>query len=90
MPRHSALTLLVALALQTRPALRGAAPSFAKATAGEPTARVKDVKVERVAQAITVSWSASPEKGVTSYVVATGPANVRGLEGWDWARTRVP
>lgn len=83
--------------------------------------RVKDLKVERVAQAITVSWTASPEKGVTSYLVATGPAagpltvgttvkgpraslsglaagsvvvvkavNARGLEGWDWARSRVP
>jgi hypothetical protein len=83
--------------------------------------RVKDLKVERAAQAINVSWTASPEKGVTSYLVASGPAagplkaqttvkgpraslsgvaagsivavkavNARGLEGWDWARARVP
>lgn len=83
--------------------------------------RLKDVKVERSGQAATVSWTASPEKGVTSYLVATGPpsgpltvrttvktpratltgiaagsivavkaVNARGLEGWDWARARVP
>jgi hypothetical protein len=37
--------------------------------------RLKDVKAERAGQALTVSWTASPEKGVTSYVVATGPAS---------------
>jgi hypothetical protein len=83
--------------------------------------RVKDLKVERTGQGIAVSWTASPEKGVTSYIVASGPAsgaltprttvkgpqatltgvaagsvvavkavNTRGLEGWDWARVRVP
>jgi hypothetical protein len=37
--------------------------------------RLKDLKVERSGQALTVSWTASPEKGVTSYIVATGPAS---------------
>lgn len=37
--------------------------------------RLKDVKVERTGQATTVSWTASPEKGVSSYVVATGAAS---------------
>jgi hypothetical protein len=83
--------------------------------------RLKDLKVERAGQALSLSWTASPEKGVTAYIVAAGPAsgpltprttvkgpratltgvaagsvvavkavNARGLEGWDWARTRVP
>ncbi|MEO8683170.1 MAG: M28 family peptidase, partial [Vicinamibacterales bacterium] len=83
--------------------------------------RVKDLKVVRTGQSAVVTWSPSPEKGVTSYVVATGAqagqltvrttmkgpqasltglaagavvavkaVNARGLEGWDWARTRVP
>jgi hypothetical protein len=83
--------------------------------------RIKDLKVARAGQATSVSWTPSPEKGVTSYIVASGPeagplmpratvkgpevtltgiaagavvavkaVNARGLEGWDWARARVP
>jgi hypothetical protein len=37
--------------------------------------RLKDLKVERAGESATVSWTASPEKSVTSYVVATGPAS---------------
>jgi len=67
-----------------------------------------------------ISWTPSPEKGMTSYIVATGPmsdplrhrvtvteprvtldqiapgsvvsvkaVNARGLDGWDWARTKL-
>ena len=68
----------------------------------------------------TVSWTPSPESGITGYIVAWGPrenpplrtlrvmqpaasldgagpgtevrvkaVNAKGMEGWDWARTRV-
>lgn len=83
--------------------------------------RVKDLKVDRTGPGVALSWTESPEKGVTSYIVASGPpsgpltarttvkgpqatltgvaagslvavkaVNSRGLEGWDWARVRVP
>jgi hypothetical protein len=83
--------------------------------------RLTELKAERSGQTVNLTWTASPEKGVTSYVVATGAAsgpltvrttvkapratltaiaagsivavkavNARGLEGWDWARVRVP
>lgn len=44
--------------------------------------RLKDVKAERAASGVTVTWTASPERGVTQYVVAHGPAS-------DPLRTRV-
>src|SRR5262249_53570326 len=37
-------------------------------------ARLKDVKVARAAAGTEVSWAPSPEKGVTKYLVAYGPA----------------
>jgi hypothetical protein len=84
--------------------------------------RLTKLKVERyVGSSATLSWTASPEKGVTSYIVAFGPSsdpmrrrvtalrprvtlpqiapgsvvsvravNARGLEGWDWAKVKVP
>ena len=82
---------------------------------------VRDLKANGPAGGpVRVTWAASPEKNVTGYVVAWGPAdaplrhtmrvvkpaatipgatpgmvvsvkavNVRGLEGWDWARTPI-
>jgi hypothetical protein len=35
--------------------------------------RINDLKVERSGSGVTVSWAPSPEKGVTNYIVATGP-----------------
>jgi hypothetical protein len=37
--------------------------------------RLKDMKVERAGQSVNVTWTASPEKSVTAYVVASGPAS---------------
>ncbi|CAN5732576.1 hypothetical protein BH18ACI5_BH18ACI5_26090 [soil metagenome] len=38
--------------------------------------RLKDLKVERsAAGSAAVSWTASPEKAVTGYIVAYGPAS---------------
>jgi hypothetical protein len=83
--------------------------------------RLTHLKVESyTGTTASVSWDASAEKGVTSYIVAHGPAsdplrhrvivtqpratlsqiaagtvvsikavNLKGLEGWDWARTVV-
>lgn len=35
--------------------------------------RIKDVKIETANGAATVTWPPSPEKGITSYIVAYGP-----------------
>jgi hypothetical protein len=37
--------------------------------------RLKDVKATRGAAGIDLTWTPSPEKGVTKYIVAYGPAN---------------
>jgi hypothetical protein len=37
--------------------------------------RVKELKAQRTGTTATVSWTPSPEKGVTSYIVAHGPAS---------------
>jgi hypothetical protein len=44
--------------------------------------RLKDLKAERKGGTLDVTWAASPEKGVKSYIVAYGPAT-------DPLRTRV-
>jgi hypothetical protein len=44
--------------------------------------RLKDLKAERKGGTLDVTWTASPEKGVKSYIVAYGPAS-------DPLRTRV-
>ena len=44
--------------------------------------RLKDLKTEKKNGTLDVTWTASPEKGVKSYVVAYGPAS-------DPLRTRV-
>ena len=87
-------------------------------------ARVKDLKATATGTGVEVTWSASPEKAVTGYVIAYGPASaptaqtltvkepratlagvkvaagqslqiavravtLKGMTGWDWARTTV-
>jgi Tol biopolymer transport system component len=37
--------------------------------------RIKDLNVEAAGGAATVTWTPSPEKGITSYIVAYGPAS---------------
>lgn len=37
--------------------------------------RLKDLTAERSGQSLSVSWTASPEQSVTSYIVATGSAS---------------
>jgi hypothetical protein len=41
--------------------------------------RLKDVKVETANGVATVTWTPSPEKGITSYIVAYGPGLTRRL-----------
>jgi hypothetical protein len=53
--------------------------------------RLKDLKVEsRSASGITLSWSPSPEKGVTSYVVRYGPENAAKLMTVNGPRATLP
>ncbi len=37
--------------------------------------RIKDLQVQRAGETATISWTPSPEKSVTSYIVAYGPAS---------------
>ena len=84
--------------------------------------RLTNLRVDSFSGATaSLSWTPSPERGVTSYVVAFGPpsaplqhrvtvtaphamlpqvppgtvvsvkaVDAKGLEGWDWARVRIP